>query len=113
MSDKIQTLQLQTQYCTYDNVLLQVTRYQANNSLCIQAYNRTDGPIARLTVCLPGTTLGDNYAFVDVNNCPWAEDFIRRYHLGVDVGLLVSNGYCMYPLYQFDIRELAKYTVAL
>lgn len=108
-SQEPQTLQLQTQYCVYDDVQLQVTRYQANNSLCIQAYNHTDGPIARLTVCLPDTTLGDNCAFVDTNNCPWAEDFVQRNHLGTYMGLMVPSGYCVYPLYQFDIRQLAKY----
>lgn len=108
-SQEPQTLQLQTQYCVYDDVLLQVSRYQANNSLCIQAYNHTDGPIARLTVCLADTILGDNCAFVDVNNCPWAEDFIRRYHLGTDMGVMASSGYCVYPLYKFDMVELNKY----
>lgn len=108
-SQQPQTLQLQTGYCVYDDVLLRVDRYQANNSLCIQAYNHTDGPIARLTVCLPDTTLGDNCAFVDTNNCPWAEDFVQRNHLGTYMGLIVPSGYCVYPLYQFDIRQLAKY----
>lgn len=112
-SQEPQMLQLQTQYCVYDDVLLQVSRYQANNSLCIQAYNHTDGPIARLTVCLPDTTLGDNCAFVDVNNCPWGEEFIQRYRLGTDMGVMASSGYCVYPLYKFDIQQLAKYTVAL
>lgn len=102
-------LELRTQYCTYDDVLLQVTRYRANNSLCVQAYNRTDGPIARLTVCLPGSVLAEDCAFLDTNNCPWVEDFIRQNHLGTDMGVMMSSGYCVYPLYKFDMVELNKY----
>lgn len=109
--DEQQTLQLQTQYGVYDDVLLQVTRYQADNSLCIQAYNCIDGPIARLTVCLADSILipDDDCAFVDTNNCPWAEDFIRQNHLGVDMGLMMPSGYCVYPLYRFDMDQLARY----
>ena len=62
-------------------------------------------PFATLTVNL-GMKLGENEAFVDTNNCPWAEEFIEKYGLGEPTGELGFSGYCVYPAYKFDLSKI-------
>lgn len=104
-------MRVKTEYATYEDCHLNVDRYTADYSLAIMIYNEEDGPIANLTKCLPsnGFVGDDTKSFVDTNNCPWAEDFIKEYHLGAPTGLFEYSGYCAYPLYKFNLDELEKY----
>jgi putative membrane protein len=45
-------------------------------------------------------------AFVDTNNCPWAEKFISDNKLGKPTGIKAASGYCVYPQYRFDMEKL-------
>lgn len=64
-----------------------------------------------LTVCLgedrrfsePG------FAYVDTNNMPGAEQFIKENGLGEPTGAWTRSGFCTYPLYKFNIDELKKH----
>lgn len=47
-------LEAKTEWAVYKNCFLQVGRYQADNSRAIEIWNREDGPIARITVCITG-----------------------------------------------------------
>ena len=67
-----------------------------------------DGPYAILTVNL-SQKCKPNCAFVDTNNCPWAENFIEKYKLGMPTGDMKMSGFCIYPEYEFDLAEIAKY----
>ena len=62
-------------------------------------------PFARLTVNL-GIKLGEDEAFVDTNNCPWATGFIDEYGLGERTGLWMPSGFCEYPLYRFNMEKI-------
>ena len=64
-------------------------------------------PFATLTVNL-GKGLPENQAFVDINNCPWAEEFIEENGLGKDTGRIGASGYCFYPLYEFDMEVIGN-----
>jgi len=68
--------------------------------------------LATLTVNLAYSLQKDNLAFVDVNNLPEAEDFIKEYGLGKFTGSYGASGFVDdYPLYEFDlerIKELSK-----
>ena len=101
-------MNVKTNWETYTNCNLVVNKYAANNSLCLEIFNPTEGPIARITVCLSGK-VGENEAYVDTNNCPWAEDFIEEYKLGEDTGKIGFSGFCTYPLYKFNIDAINKY----
>lgn len=104
-------MDVKTNYETYKDCYLKVNKYQANDSLAIEIWNDTDGPIARLTVCLPNERKPkENEAYIDDNNCPWAMDFIEEYNLGTDTGLIGLSGYCMYPKVVFNMNEIEKYT---
>ena len=76
--------------------------YRNNNSLAIILTCTNGEPFATLTVNLNSGLEGEDFAFVDTNNCPWAEDFIRENALGTPTGLTQRSGFCTYPLYHFD-----------
>lgn len=94
---------------TYDVEVFRTT-YQSNDSLAIILRDAHTGePFATLTVNLPDGAFGDkHYAFVDTNNCPWAEEFIKENELGEPTGLLGHSGYCEYPLYEFYIDKIEE-----
>ena len=92
---------LKTEYETYENVQMTKTTYVNNGNLAIQLWNEEDGPLAMLTVNLD-KKLDEGYAYVDTNNCPWAESFIEENKLGEDTGKLGFSGFCCYPLYKFN-----------
>lgn len=80
--------------------------YDGNTS--IRLWTKNDGPWGSLTVNLPDMfpRLEKDYAFVDTNNMPDAEEFIKKYKLGKPTGLYGYSGYCKYPLYQFNLEKL-------
>lgn len=90
----------------YDVVAIE-EKYVCNGALAVKLYSRTVGPYATLTVNLPESDdLEYGHAFVDVNNCPWAKEFIKKYELGYFANKYASSGWCTYPLYKFDVSKL-------
>lgn len=68
--------------------------------LCIQL-NFEDGPYATLTVCL-GEFIGvKNCAYIDTNNCSFADQLLQQLP-AQDMGLTRRSGYCEYPLWRFE-----------
>lgn len=61
------TLDIETSYSAYKNCMLRLGRYMSDGSLAVEIYNMQDGEIARVTVCLRDTTLGENESYVDTN----------------------------------------------
>lgn len=89
-------------------VYLKKTSYQDNNSLAIQVLEYPSGmPFSVLTVNIPDRDfyidddVENNIAFVDINNNPWAKEFIEKYKLGENMHIIAQSGYCMYPAYKF------------
>lgn len=95
---------LKTDYGIYD-VQAKRARYY-NNNLAIELYADWE-PFARLTVNLVND-LDEDCAYVDTNNCPWAEHFIVTNNLGYPVGTARRSGYCVYPLYRFNLDKLEE-----
>ena len=87
-----------------------VSTYHYGGGLRISLWDEKAGPFTTLTVNLEGYDVkekfGDNYAFVDTNNFPEAEEFIKKHKLGEFTGLGGVSGYCTYPLYKFDLERL-------
>jgi hypothetical protein len=69
-----------------------------------------EGPIATITVCVPSEKLKENESVIDTNNCEWAEDLIKKFKLGHFTGRYVHSGFCEYPVVEWDMDELKKYT---
>ena len=100
---------MKTSYGIYEDVVLQVSKYMADESIAVMAENQQDGPIATITVCLCDKSLGENEAYIDTNNCPWAMDFIKEYKLGTPTGRTRRSGFCEYPAVKFDALQLKLY----
>lgn len=103
---------MRTTFGIYENVNLQLGKYQADNSVAIQAWNRQDGPIATLTVCLCDRNLGEGETYIDTNNCLWAVDFIEQEGLGKRTGRMGHSGYCTYPVVKLDMQKVREREVA-
>lgn len=95
-------------------VYLKKNSYRDNGSLAIQVFDASDGgPFTVLTVNLEETPWcythakdKESVAFVDTNNNPWAEEFIKNNKLGEPIGRYGHSGFCSYPLYRFDLSKL-------
>lgn len=98
-------------------VTLEVKNYY-NGNLAIQVTDYSEGypsPYAKLTVNLGELPKGapkEDSAFVDTNNCPWAEEFITNLGIAVPSGIFRQSGFCIYPLYYFNLKEVKKYEEA-
>lgn len=95
----------ETEFGTYD-VSIEISTYYCGDNLAISLITEDGEPFAILSVNLPEWTLPNNIAFVDTNNCPWAEKFIADNKLGRPTGMTGTSGYCTYPLYRFYMEKL-------
>ena len=82
----------------YD-VRMEKTKY-CNGNLAIRLVCDNGEPYGDLTVNL-NKELPDDMAYVDTNNMPNAERFIKENNLGVHQGKYEYSGFCAYPLYRF------------
>lgn len=93
---------------SYD-VSIKASSYAVDGTLALMLIDNEDfSPFAVLTVNLQDDLVFGNYAYVDTNNCPWAEEFIKENKLGVPTGLVGFGGYCEYPLYKFDMDKVTS-----
>lgn len=84
------------------------TSYSYGENLAIVAHTTDGAPFATLTVNLMSPEQSKERAYVDTNNCPWIEEFIVQNNLGKPVpGYYQVSGYCIYPLYEFDLSKLS------
>lgn len=70
-----------------------------NGNLRIQLWC-DEGPYATLTTNVD-RKLPEGMAYVDTNNVPQAEEFIKKYKLGEHQGKFQMSGFCCYPMYKF------------
>lgn len=84
--------------------------YPANGTLAVVLLDEDDDEFCVLTVNLKESVLLKDKvrAFVDTNNCPWAEEFLKENDLAVSDGRYASSGFCTYPLYIFDIEKIPE-----
>lgn len=68
--------------------------------LCIQL-NCDDGPYATLTVCLGEFIGAKNCAYIDTNNCYFADQLLQQLPVK-ETGLTRHSGLCEYPLWLFE-----------
>ena len=89
-----------------------------DNSLMIQLLCENEEPFGRITACLLDgwRDKPTNWAYLEVNNMPDSIDFIMKYNLGKPVTnvkgepVVTKSGFVYYPLYNFDMTEILKYT---
>ena len=96
---------LKTDFGRY-KVRIEKETYEYSGGLAIALITDEDELFAVMTVNLGGYCLDDNEAFVDTNNCYWAERFIKDNNLGKKTEFTGHSGYCEYPLYEFDLSKI-------
>lgn len=90
----------------------ELNRYMDNGNLYVGLITHEDGypaPWQNLTVNL-GVKCEENCAFIDVNNngneiVAW----LISHKLGKITGKVRSSGFCVYPEFEFNMKELRKY----
>ena len=102
-------MKVKTDFGTYD-VRIKMSEYRHGGGLAVLLEELDGAPFATLTVNLDNHPTAGAYAYVDINNCPWAMAFIEQYELGTYTGMLGYSGYCQYPLYEFDLDKLLEFT---
>ena len=94
------------------DLALSCDRYVMGGGLAIELLEIEDGmpePFSGLTVNLKEYPCEEGCAFVDVNNFPEAVELIEKYKLGEATGRMGISGWCAYPEYRFDMKEIEKY----
>lgn len=89
-----------------------VTKYMDPESLAIllQCAKSPWEDFAVITVNLVSAPYGDvkyqdeSHAFIDTNNCPWAEEFLQENGIAKPDprNIYGMSGFCTYPLYEFN-----------
>ena len=87
------------------------THYMSNNTLAVALETMDEGMFADMTVNIAesDTMASKDTAFVDTNNCAWAEEFIKENNLGEPTGYIGRSGFCSYPLYRFNLDKMESY----
>lgn len=103
-------------YKSYDTeykIKLQITEYQdgqfALNALCWDDELNFWDNFGTITVNLNYTNndpAPENCAYVDTNNMPDIEDWLKENKIAEYTGKKKVSGYCTYPLYKFDIQRI-------
>lgn len=96
------------------NLCFEVSSYMYGGGLAMQIYDRTEGdlePFTTLTINIDARCSGPDCAFIDTNNFGTAEALINEYKLGKPTGRIGFSGYCAYPEYRFDMKEIYKYCI--
>ena len=84
------------------------TSYASNGNLAVVLIDEDGELFDTITVNLDNVFQSENKAFIDTNNCQYAEKFIEKYHLGEYDGINQGSGFCYYPLYVFNTDKLEE-----
>jgi len=84
------------------------SHYNYGRGLAVIANTPEGECFAVLTVNISDRVLSSMSAFVDTNNCPWAEKFLIENNIAVPTGITETSGFCTYPLYLFDLSKLEE-----
>ena len=84
--------------------------YSYGDNLAVVAEELDGMPFATLSVNLDDN-LHKNFAYIDTNNCPWATEFLETNKIAVPTGKVSKSGFCIYPLYEFNLDMLENLDV--
>lgn len=86
-------------------VRVSVESYQNNGTLALMlVYDNDDSDV--ITVNLNSLFQSKSMAFLDTNNYPDIERWIRQNGLGTSMNVTERSGFCEYPLYTIFTSEL-------
>ena len=84
-------------------VRVEFTKYFYNKALAVVLTTDKEEPFATLSVNLEASDFIDKKsAYIDTNNCSWAEKFLQENNIAEFTGMYGQIGFCTYPLYNFS-----------
>lgn len=101
------TLEIKSPWAGTREVKLDINQYANNHCLYLGLSTVKGEPYGSITVNLEGK-VPDYCGYVDTNNMPEIENFIKKYELGEFTGISEKSGFCSYPLYLFDVEKLRE-----
>ena len=88
-------------------VSLKRNSYRNNGSLAVEMITVPDEePFAMITVNLGCPLQSDRIAFVDENNIPGIDAWLRKNGIAKPLGYKQRSGFCTYELYSFNPAAL-------
>lgn len=91
-------------------VVLKKSTYTSNNTLAVLMFDaKTNEYLGTITTNISASDIvGDNTtAFVDINNFPGITEMLENSEIAFNTGIKAQSGFCTYPLYVFDISQIA------
>lgn len=85
---------------------LEKASYCATGGLAVVAYLENGEEWDVITVNLGPVPEG--MAYIDTNNNPWAEKFLKKHKIAKPTGVVGHSGFCTYPLYMFDMTKFKE-----
>ena len=85
------------------------SRYFNNDTLAVVLMTENGEPFADLTVNIADSLANDTMAYIDVNNNEWVEKFLKDNEIAQPTDLFGFSGFCVYPLYKFDLTKLEEF----
>lgn len=83
-------------------------KYSSNGTLAIIVMeildDGTEDRFDIITTNLPFGDADETRAYIDTNNCPWAETMLKQHGFAKDTGERGHCGFCTYPLYEFNLN---------
>ncbi len=103
-------LEMESRFSGKIKLELEISSYMDNGRMYIglvEAGGEYQEHFADLTVNI-SAPCPDYCGYVDTNNCPELEEFIKKHGLREFTGLMGSSGFCSYPLYLFNPEKLRE-----
>lgn len=90
-------------------VILMAEKYKSPKTLAVlMGIVNEDGELEydeclTVNLCDPRQA-GNGMAFLDINNCPWAEEWLKKNNLAEPAGYSRQSGFVTYPLYKWNTK---------
>ena len=106
----METMKLNFMGDDYELVIVE-DKYSANDTLYLGLIDvNTYELFADITVNIPYGVAEENTQYVDTNSyCDVLKNIVKKYKLGTKVGADIQSGFCSYPLYKFNRKNIEKY----
>lgn len=87
--------------------------YENNGTLAVIVMEVKDDGSEEYFDCITvnlwsSSMLEANQAYIDTNNCSWAETMLKQHKFAKDTGNWERSGFCSYPLYEFDLKKFSE-----
>lgn len=106
---------LTTMWGNTQEINFSIEKYASNGNLAIQIWSRDEygdlEPWSMLTVNLT-KKCKPNCAFIDTNNNgEHIVEWLEKNNLGMPTGNFEVSGFCIYPEFEFNMREIKKHVL--